>query len=246
MKHRLARHRRRGGASEDRKEVGSVTAILVALTIAVFLAVDFWHDRRRARVAAPARRALDEALDPDMFLHPDGLFYGSGHTWARLEANGTVRVGIDDFARRLLGRIDRIEVPPTGTKLGPRDAALVVRQQGKSAAFASPVEGFVCAVNEAVLRDPASLRGDLFGSGWLLQLEPRRLADNLRRLRVGDEARGWLREEVVRLRDFLAGQVTATAVGATLQDGGLPVEGMLEHLDDKAWERFESEFLAPS
>ena len=229
-----------------RLEVGSVTAILVALTIAVFLAVDYLHDRRRARALAPARRALDEALDPDMFLHPDGLFYGAGHTWARLEPNGTVRVGIDDFARRLLGRIDRIEVPPAGTKLGPRDAALVVHQRDKSAAFASPVEGFVSAVNDAALRDPASLRGDLFGSGWLLQLEPRRLADNLRRLRVGDEARGWLREEVARLRDFLAGQSMASAVGATLQDGGVPVDGLLEHLDEQAWERFESEFLAPS
>lgn len=221
-----------------------MTAILVALTIAAFIAVDYARSRKRAVRVAAVRRSLGDSWSPEAFDRAEGVFYGPGHTWARLEANGTVRVGIDDFAQKLMGRVDRIEAAPAGAALGRADAAFVVHQGGKSAAFAPPVEGVVTSVNERVLRDPAALKSDPYGSGWLMQLEPRRLAQSLRDLRVGDEARAWLREEVGRLRDFAASQMPADAVGATAQDGGVPVAGLLEQLDEKTWERFESEFLA--
>jgi glycine cleavage system H lipoate-binding protein len=155
-----------------------------------------------------------------------------------------VRVGIDDFARRLLGRLDRIEAAPAGVALARQDAAFVVHQGGKSVGFAAPVEGVVTAVNGAALAEPESVRRDPYGGGWLVTLEPKRLAASLRELRVGEEAGRWMREEVARLRDFLAVQAPEGALGATLQDGGEPADGLLEHLDAPAWERFESEFLA--
>jgi len=221
-----------------------MTAILVVLTIAVFLTVDYLHTRaRRARATVPARLPLSASLAPELFARPAGVFFGPGHTWARLEPDGAVRIGIDDFAQKILGRIERIEAAPAGVTLGPEDAAFVLHQQGKSAAFPAPIEGVVAAVNEAALGDPARLKGDPFGAGWLLLVKPKQLAEGLRRLRVAEEARAWMQEEVARLRDFLSAQVPADAVGATLQDGGVPVEGVFEHLDAKSWERFEVEFL---
>jgi glycine cleavage system H lipoate-binding protein len=219
-----------------------MTAILVVLTIAAFLAVDYLMTRRRT-ARAPAARFVPE-VSAEAFARADGLFYGPGHTWARLEPDGSVRIGLDDFARRLLGRVERIDAAPEGASLVHGDAAFVVHQGAKSAGFAPPLDGVVTAVNAAALADPRRVQRDPYGEGWLLVLQPRRLGEGLRRLRVGEEAGRWLREEVARLRDFLATQMPADAVGATLHDGGLPADGLLEQLDSPAWERFEAEFLA--
>lgn len=221
-----------------------MTAILVVLTITAFLTFDWLRSRRQeVRSQVPAMR-FGDAIAPEVFTRSEGLFYGPGHTWARLEADGSVRVGIDDFARRLLGKLDRIEAAPAGTALERRDAAFVLHQGTKSVGFAPPIEGQVTAVNMAVLDNPESVQRDPYGNGWLMTLQPKRLAANLRSLRVGEDAARWMREEVVRLRDFLAVQVPADAVGATLHDGGEPSEGLLEHFDEPVWARFESEFLA--
>jgi glycine cleavage system H lipoate-binding protein len=209
-----------------------------------FIAIDWSRSRKRAVRVQAVRRSMGDAWVSDAFERAEGVFYGPGHTWARLEANGAVRVGIDDFAQKLMGRVDRVETAPAGATLGRQDAAFVVHQGGKTAAFAPPVEGIVTAVNDSILRDPKGIKADPYGSGWLMLLEPRRLAQNLRDLRVGSEAQAWMREEVGRLKDFVAAQIPADAVGATAQDGGLPVDGLLEQLDAKTWERFESEFLA--
>jgi len=224
--------------------VSSVTAILVVLTIVAFLTFDWMRSRRHAVRERASKPSIADAIGPEAFARREGLFYSPGHTWARLESDGSVRVGIDDFARRLLGRVDHIEVAPTGVSLASQDAAFVVHQGAKSVGFAAPIEGVVTAVNQAALLDPEGVRRDPYESGWLVTLRPKRLAANLRSLRVGDDAARWMREEVSRLRDFLAEQVPADALGATLHDGGVPADGLLEHFDAPVWERFESEFLA--
>lgn len=215
-----------------------MTAILVAVTIALFLGLDYWRTRAR-RQSAPRPIAIPTLS----FSIPDGLFAGPGHTWASVQPDGTIRVGIDEFASRLLGRVDRIEVAGSGSELQHDDAAMVVHQDGKSVAFAAPIEGTVTGVNTEVLRQPSRLRTHPY-DGWLLCVKPRRLASGLRRLRIGEEAREWARSEIARLGEFLAAQTPCEAVGTTLPDGGVLVANVLETLDAETWVRFEQEFLA--
>jgi glycine cleavage system H lipoate-binding protein len=213
---------------------------LVVLTLLACLAIDWLLQRR----GSPARsaRVLD-GLVPLNCTRAEGLFYGPGHTWARLEPDGSARIGIDDFARRVVGRVDRIETVTEGVELGRRDAAFVLHQGDKSVGFAAPLEGEVMAVNRTALDDPAQVASDPYGDGWLMQVRSKNLAAALRSLRVGEEAGRWLHEETERLRRFLNAQPAADAVGATLQDGGEPRAALLERLDARAWERFEHEFL---
>jgi len=218
-----------------------MTALLVVLTIAVFLVIErLTH--RSSHATAPALSGLAALLRPETISCTDGLFYAPGHTWARLESDGSVRIGIDDFARRLLGRVDRIEAAPAGVKLGRHDAAFVLHQGDKSVSFAPPFTGVVESVNSEVLSDPDHVQND--PQAWLMVVRPNRLADGLRHLRIGEDATRWMRAEVVRLRDFLAGVPVADPVGVTLHDGGEPSNGLLAHLDAQSWQRFESEFLA--
>ena len=218
-----------------------MTAILVAATILLFLSVDLVRARRR-RATAPAAAPI--AVRPQEFEVPEGLFVGPGHTWARLEPDGSVLVGLDDFATRILGRIDRLEVAAAGSEVGHEDAAVVLHQNGKSVGFASPLEGTVTAVHTEALQRPARVHLEPYGVGWLLRLQPRQLAAQLRELRLGAEARSWMQGELERFGEFLGRQMPADAVGATAQDGGLPISGVLEQLNGATWERFEAEFLA--
>jgi hypothetical protein len=135
-------------------------------------------------------------------------------------------------------------VAPAGAEVGVQDAAVIVHQGTKSVGFAAPFAGVVEAVNPEALSDPGRVSRDPYAAGWLMVLRPQRLAEGMRRLRVGDDAARWMRAEVARLRDFLASEPAADPVGATMHDGGEPSVGVLEHLDTRGWERFESEFLA--
>jgi glycine cleavage system H protein len=215
-----------------------MTAFLVVCTVAVVLGFEYWRSRRRP-IAAAAESGLRVAGFEET---PEGLFFGPGHTWAQIEPDGQVCVGVDGFASKVVGRIDDLEVATAGTTLERRDAAFVVHQADKSTAFAAPLEGVVTSVNEQPLRDPNRIRQDPYGENWLLRMRPRRLRRDLERLRIGEEARNWMRDEASRLARFLEGRTALDGVGATLQDGGVPVENVLEHLDREAWDQFEREF----
>src|SRR3974377_2073464 len=52
----------------------------------------------------------------DEFSLPGGVFISEGHVWANVTVPGLVRIGLDDFARKLLGRIDGIEFPTNGSR----------------------------------------------------------------------------------------------------------------------------------
>lgn len=220
-----------------------MTAVLVVLTIMLFLGIDLWRNRAHRRASMRASDALRPILDVDGFALPQGLFVGPGHTWARLEGDGSIVMGIDELANALLGPADRLRVAARGTELSKHDAAFVAHRGDRSLAFAAPIDGRVTEVNLDALKSPSRVHDAPYGAGWLLRLQPSRLARDLPRLRIGDDARDWLRHEVKRVGDFVAHQAPDLAVGVSMADGGVPVAHVLDHLDAAAWERFEQEFL---
>jgi len=193
----------------------------------------------------------DRAVSPLASLHlrqfalPLGIFFHAGHAWVGLLGSGQVRVGLDDFLRRLLGRIDGVALPRIGTAVAQGEVLARVRQGGRTLGLRSPVNGTVVATNELWHEDSGRALGDPYGEGWLVELVPTNLARNLRDLKIAEPAAWWLQEEVRRFRDFAARCIASDpALGPRLADGGLPAEGVLERVDDAAWGRFQAEFLA--
>ena len=112
--------------------------------------------------------------------------------------------------------------------------------------LSAPVDGMVCAVNSELVKVPGLIKRDPFTRGWLVALRPTNLTANLPGLTVGEGALAWLKGELARLQEFL--HITLTLrrdalVGATAADGGLLVDGLLEHLDNETWTEFQSKFL---
>jgi hypothetical protein len=119
-----------------------------------------------------------------------------------------------------------------------------LKQGTRSAAFVSPVEGVVTAVNQTLLRSAEALKQTSYQQNWLVTVKPTGLSATLKDLLVAEDAVHWLKGEMRRFRDFVSGFAPQVAlVGETLQDGGQPVDGLLERMDDQVWRKFERDFL---
>ncbi len=223
-----------------------MVAIFVVFTIVLFLGVDLIYQRVQRRKA--------EALEPqsiyarssaiDRISVPEGLFFHPGHTWAAVTESGLAKVGIDDFTRKLFGKIDGIEFKKTNGEVKQGEPLFVIKQGNRRIEMVAPVDGVIQQTNALIANDPEMLRTDTYQHGWLAAIKPTNLKKNLEKLNISDSAKEWAREELGRLRDFFAGaSFENKLVGQTLQDGGPPVEGVLEYMSDDAVKKFEESFL---
>jgi glycine cleavage system H lipoate-binding protein len=233
-----------------------MVAILVVLTIVLFIGADLLVQRsrrRRAPQAVPVENRATAAADvllpglqPERFALPGGLFFHPAHTWANLLFSGQVKVGVDDFLQKLFGRIDAVTLPPVGTEVKQGQPLVTIRQGGRTALLPAPVDGVVCAVNSELGKAPNLLRREPYTRGWLVALHPTDLTADLSRLVIGEGALTWLKGELARLEQFLRETLAVhqdALVGATAADGGLTPDGLLECLDEESWKSFQSKFL---
>ena len=107
---------------------------------------------------------------------PAELRYASSHEWARLDADGSVTVGITDHAQEALGDVVFVELPEVGKTLGAGDAAGVVESVKAASDIYAPLAGEVIAVNEALADAPESVNSDPYGA-WFFKLKPASVAD---------------------------------------------------------------------
>jgi len=172
------------------------------------------------------------------FQMHEGLHYHRGHTWARVEEDGTVTVGLDDFARRLLGPARQVRLPDVGGWIDQGERGAAVRVDGREAELIAPVEGEVLAVNAELGAHPQLATDDPYGRGWLMRLRPVHLASDLRNLLSGSLARRFMEDA----REVLDLRLMALS-GSVLHDGGEPAADLALHLPGADWQRLVGELL---
>lgn len=206
----------------------------------LLLFIPFWLLlERRARPAmatVPVWAGDPVAAMRGWFAVPDGPSYHRGHTWAAPVAAGRYRVGVDDFARRLLGTPDELDLPPVGARLAEGETGFRFRLDGRSIDLLSPVAGRVVALNRDVLADPGRVTDDPYGDGWLFEVEAP--PSTLRNLLPARLARSWMEEAAAAL----SGRMSAE-LGPVLQDGGVPVPGFARELSPERWPEIAAELL---
>ena len=102
---------------------------------------------------------------------PSDLRYAASHEWARLEADGSVTVGISDHAQEAVGDVVYVELPELGRQLGAGQEAGVVESVKAASDIYAPVSGEVVAINEALADSPELVNSDPYGS-WFFRLQP--------------------------------------------------------------------------
>ncbi|MGE5337345.1 MAG: glycine cleavage system protein GcvH [Gemmatimonadota bacterium] len=107
---------------------------------------------------------------------PSDLKYTESHEWAKSETDGTVTVGITDFAQDALGDLVFVELPEVGRVLKAGEACAVVESVKAASDVYAPIAGTVVAANDALKDKPEAINGDAFGA-WLFRLKPANTAD---------------------------------------------------------------------
>ena len=207
------------------------------------------RNRRMRLFADPAsgHPASNEIAAESLLFHPR-------HVWARVEAGGRIRTGLDDFGRRLMGRIYCVQLPEPGTRIAAGTPAWKVVHHEGEISLASPVSGVVEEVNERLRTNPTLVNTDSYGDGWAMVINPLDLSGDLRNLRFGAETASWSAaefERLVRELDGLGGgsgpghpRALTAGPGPTLMDGGRLVENLHETIPSDARARVLDLFLS--
>lgn len=138
----------------------------------------------------------------DEFYLPDDLYYDQKeHIWAKLEEDGRVRVGLDQFGQKAAGTVAYVKLMPVG-KVVAKGRSFGSLEAGKYIGpLKAPVSGKIVEVNNQVLANPKSVNSDPYGEAWFIIMEPSNLAEDLASLLHGPDIQMWLESEVKDYRD---------------------------------------------
>ncbi|MGD1214475.1 MAG: glycine cleavage system protein H [Terriglobales bacterium] len=222
-----------------------MTVLLVLFFFAAFLLIDYFRSRHAivqpALQVAPAKYAEVPRLQPALvggFAVPENLRYHPGHTWALSESPNLVRVGMDDFAAKLTGRVESITLPQRGQWIRQGQKMCTLYRDDYAVDMVSPIEGSVSDINQALMKDPKLALRDPYGEGWLVTVQAPDAKTSFKNLFGGPLARWWTEESASRLQ-----RRVPMALGALAQDGGVAMDDITTQIPDQEWLPLAKEFF---
>ena len=168
----------------------------------------------------------------------DDHYYHFGHTWARFEHGGRVRIGFDDFLVKLFGPAQCIDLPPLGSKVTQHEIGWTFARSTQKAAVLSPITGSVLAVNQRVKAQPEISHQDPYHEGWLCVVSPEMPKRNLKGLYYGNESKRWIESESRKLLNMVGDGYEALAA-----TGGEAINDVVSTFPDIGWSDLAETFL---
>jgi glycine cleavage system H protein len=218
-----------------------MTVLLVLGTFLVFIVLDYAMNRNTVMATVPVQSSVPVAVEGDYvngFHLPENLSYHAGHSWLIRERKNVVRVGADEFAAALAGKLEKIELPKPGQWVRQGQKILSFYRNGEKTDMVSPTEGEVMEINAEVVANPAQLRQDPYGKGWLLSLHVPDEENTTRNLIPRSLIREWMKSSVEQLYGM-----QPSLAGAVAADGGRPVDDLLAGLPNTDWKAVTGQFF---
>jgi len=177
---------------------------------------------------------------PGEFSIPGGALLSPGHCWASISQDGTAAVGLDDFAKKLIGRVDSIEFPQAGAEVRAGQPLFAVRQSQRRIQFHAPLSGRVVKINHA-LAATEKLDATPYGRHWICVIDCANLDAEMPTLKIGNSAVALFHEDIGRFVAFMR-EVTRTELPASASEEALCI-GAIERLNDEQWNRAAAQFF---
>lgn len=184
-----------------------------------------------------------EGLLNSEFAIPGGVFISEGHTWASMEEDGTVKIGLDDFAKKFIGRIDDIEAPNLGMTIKKGQPLFYVKQGYRTIPFNAPVSGRVAKVNSALKRDLKALDMTPYGENWVCTVDAENLDSDLPTLKIGKTAVSFYHDELEHIHKHVHKTGVNGQNGEREWSSASFKPGELELLNDREWDEIVNEFF---
>lgn len=107
-------------------------------------------------------------------MYPDDLRYTAEHEWVRSpgQAEGSVRIGITDFAQEQLGDIVYVQLPDVGEEITAGAPCGELESTKSVSDIYAPLTGQVVARNDDLDTAPEQVNSDPYGSGWMIEVVP--------------------------------------------------------------------------
>lgn len=239
------------GTASDNKSLPKILLFIITTVILAGLIADAVarYRRRKKAVVTASFNIIQPVFNENSLIVPKGLYFDKTHTWAFMEQNGEVKVGIDDFLQHLTGEITRIKMKNQGDKVKKGELIMSVIQYGKQLNLYSPVSGVILKQNETLNTNSSLVNSSPYNDGWVYMIEPENWARENQLLFTADKYRQFIKNEFTRLKDFLAAALytdTEKYGRLVLQDGGELREGVLSNLGPEIWEDFQTKYIDPS
>lgn len=217
--------------------------VLVLFTFLLITVFAYLRNRKKAESIAPRQEIWPgpQTAGERGAGAPQGCCFHPCHTWAVQEGKEKARVGLDRFAAYLFGKIDQIEVIGLNRWVRQGQKLMTVTGAGISVELLSPVEGMVAEHNQAALKDPALVSTSPYKDGWIVLIKSPDLTTDLKNLLQGTMVAPWMRNTLARLKDMVT-QFSPLL----MQDGGLPLSGLLERVPPELQSKLVREFLLTS
>jgi glycine cleavage system H lipoate-binding protein len=172
------------------------------------------------------------------FEVPEDYYFHDGHAWAKIESGGFIRVGLDDFALKLLGKADALDLPLIGKELNPNRPGWGLKRNGNHADVLSPVGGVIMEVNETVRENPGKANDEPYGEGWLFLLHTPDIKKSVMGLMTDTTSFSWINQEVKKLEAMVE-----EIAGPLAADGGFITDDVYANLPAIGWTALTKTFL---
>jgi glycine cleavage system H lipoate-binding protein len=172
------------------------------------------------------------------FDMPLDYHFHNGHAWARVEDGGSIRIGLDDFALRIFGKADALDLPLMGKQLDPGKAGWGIRRKDNLADVLSPIGGVIMEVNAAAREQPDIANRSPYADGWLFTVRTPDVKKSVKELMNGTSAIDWIGGEIGRLEGIIE-----EVAGPLAADGGLLADDIFGKLPGLGWSRLARAFL---
>lgn len=235
-------------AAETGYSTGGIILIVFAafLILGIAFSIILRHAfNKKNKVSLPSV-LQSKGFDLNAVKLPRGLFFDKTHTWAFMENDGNVKIGIDDFIQHIIGPITHIEMRKPGEKIKKGDLLLTINQSGKQLNMYAPVSGIIKSQNDLLNNMASCLNDAPYADGWVYRIEPAHWFREIQLMDMAERYERFLTTEFTRVKDFLASVLKADSpeyAHVVLQDGGQLTEGVLSGFGPEVWEDFQTGFL---
>jgi glycine cleavage system H lipoate-binding protein/ABC-type phosphate transport system substrate-binding protein len=239
------------GTTISDKSIFKTILIIIAIIILVVLLLDAAINLlRRKKTHTLVENPVPKSVpDENSLIIPKGIYFDKTHTWAYLEQDGKVRVGIDDFLQHITGTITRIIMRNPSDQFKKGDRILTVIQNGKQLNLYAPVSGTIIEKNKVLETNSSLINSSPYEAGWIYKIEPANWGRENQLLFMAEKQRQFIQKEFTRLKDFLASALVSDNekyASVIMQDGGELSDGTLSNLGPEVWDDFQTKFIDPS
>lgn len=176
------------------------------------------------------------------FSIPGGVFIAKNHTWVSMNQEGIAKVGIDDFAQKLIGKITSLELPNLGMNVKAGQPLFTIKQGNRSVTFTSPVSGKVSQINTLLKDNLEALDVTPYERNWVCALDAENLDNEIKEMKIGKSAVAFFQEDIEKFKTFFMELLKSEKKSDEYLEEGLFI-GQLGKLSDVNWNKIIAEFF---